>query len=79
MSVEPRNRLMEGLWNVVPALFLPTDILSMTCEFSPEPTDVLTEAIAFLAWLRKQDVIDFFAQLAWQETGIKAGSTKGKA
>ena len=67
LSVEPRNRLMEGLWNAVPALFLPTDILSMTYELFPEPTDVLTEAIAFLAWLPKQDVIDFFAQLAWQE------------
>ena len=34
----------------------------------PEPTDTMTEAIAFLAWLPKKEVEDFFAELAWQET-----------
>ena len=79
MSVEPHNRLMEGLWNAVPALFLPTDFLSMTYESFPESTDVLTAAIAFLAWLPKQDAIDFFAQLAWQEAEeLKQDQLRGK-
>ena len=68
LPLELRRKLKEGLWHSVPALFLPTDILAMAYELFPEPTDTLTEAIAFLAWLPKKEVEDFFTELAWQET-----------
>ena len=74
LPLELRRKLKEGLWYSVPALFLPTDILIMAYGLFLEPTDTMTEAIAFLAWLPKKEVEDFFAELAWQET-IQTGST----
>ncbi len=67
LTQQQRKRLPEGLWNQIPAVFLPSEILSLMHQLFPEPSEQLIDAIAFLSWLPRQDVLDYFSELAVQE------------
>lgn len=58
--------LESGPWDEIPALFLPSKILSTCFEIAADPPPNIQKLIALLAWVNPTDLSEFYSKLKTQ-------------
>lgn len=66
LPVNERALLESGPWDEIPALFLPSKILSTCFEIAADPPPNIQKLIALLAWVNPTDLSEFYSKLKTQ-------------
>ena len=71
--------LLDGPWDEIPALYLPTKILRICFEVMPSPPPNVKKLIALLAWVTPSNAAEFYGKIkAQQDSTLIADSERMK-
>ena len=70
--------LETGPWDDSPGLFLPTKILDLCFATMPTPSPQISKLIALLAWVKLDEVSEYFTKLRDQQWNVMRNENDGR-
>ena len=55
--------LLEGYWDNIPGVYLPTKVVDLCLSVVPKPDDALTHQIVLLSWLTPREPENYIAKV----------------